>query len=59
MSGGGPSVTKLRIMRIDQEKVSLFKGHWKLRFGALRGEWMIRASIDRGGDLVAAGKEKE
>lgn len=48
----GPLVTKFRILRLDQGSITYFQGQWKLRFGSLQGECMIRASIDRSNDTT-------
>lgn len=42
---GGPLMTRMRITRLEQEGLSHYECHWKMRFGALEGGFTIRASV--------------
>ncbi|KAG9237235.1 ARS binding protein-like protein Abp2 [Amylocarpus encephaloides] len=42
---GGPLMTRLKMIRLDQSTISHYECHWKMRYGSIEGNFTIRATV--------------
>jgi hypothetical protein len=42
---GGPLMTRLRMMKLEQGSISHYECHWKMRFGSIEADFTIRATV--------------
>lgn len=49
---GGPLMSRLRMIRLEQGSRSHYECHWKMRFGSIEGNFTIRATVHHSVDSV-------
>jgi hypothetical protein len=50
---GGPLMTRLKMIRLEQGSVAHYECHWKMRFGSIEGNFTIRATVHHGMESAA------